>query len=426
MKRVMKKLSAILVSLLFSVVLFSQEYPENLLLLGGKNDYAFLVEKKSQRMFVYRADDTEPVSVFTITTGKNNGDKYTEGDEKTPLGVYFFTKILSGKKLPPLYGLKAFVMDYPNPFDLYEGKSGSGIWLHGSDDPLKPLTPYSTRGCVAMRNSDLIKVEPLIVLWRTPIIVEETIKFVDYSKVIKERDYFVRFVEGWRKAWESKNISRYMSYYSKDFSMDGKDYYEYRRFKDRLNRIYRYIKVKLYDLQIVKSSKYVVASFYQEYRSDKKYFAGTKRLYIKREGNSYKIIRESVKPGKLWKKREIVLRGEKLIAVENLSWENLPLKSTFRVKFEILNGISIKRGFYVLVKVFNRENDGVYVIGKRNMFFSDESLISPKKDGIKVFVKNRRKISLEFRYPERFNPERISVELYDLMGVLVFSESLNI
>ncbi len=422
----MKRLLIALISFFSFYFIFSYEYPENLLLLGDETDYALLVEKKNQRMFVYRGNEVKPVYVFTVTTGKNNGDKFSEGDEKTPLGVYFFTEILTGKKLPPLYGLKAFVMDYPNPFDIYESKTGSGIWLHGADDPLKPLTPFSTRGCVAMRNSDLIKVEPFITLYRTPIIVEEEVKFKEYKDVMKERKFFENFVYGWKRAWESKNIDDYMSYYSKDFRMGSRDFYEYRRFKDRLNRLYKFIKVNLYELQIVKSSKYVVASFYQEYRSDKKVFNGTKRLYIVKEGGGWKIVREYVRPSKLWKKRKIILKGKKLVSIEKLIWENDPVEGLFRVSFKLINGLMMKRGFYILLKIYNKEGGGVFVLGKKNSYYSDEENISPQQEGRKIFVNTVKDISFSIKYPDNFNPERIRVEVYDLMGVMIFSETLHI
>ena len=245
MKNFSKQFNLILIFILLLTVknAFSYRenlYPDNIILLE-KNNYAFLVEKKSQKMYVYRGMDIDPLLIFTITTGKNNGDKLYEGDEKTPEGVYFFIKILEGKKLPPLYGIRAFVMNYPNPFDLYEGKKGSGIWLHGAEDPFKPLTPFSTKGCVAMRNADLIKVSPLITLEKTPIINVEEINFVKVDKVKKMREKFKNLVFSWKKAWESRDINKYMYFYSKKFKNENMNYYDYWKFKDRLNKIYKFI-----------------------------------------------------------------------------------------------------------------------------------------------------------------------------------------
>ena len=94
-------------------------YPDNLLMIGQEKETAFLVEKRSQKMYLYQGNNPNPLMVFTITTGKNGGNKMSEGDEKTPLGIYFFTKTMEDDELPPLYGLRAFVMDYTNAVDTF-------------------------------------------------------------------------------------------------------------------------------------------------------------------------------------------------------------------------------------------------------------------------------------------------------------------
>ncbi|CAI6147276.1 MAG: hypothetical protein SPLUMA1_SPLUMAMAG1_01934 [uncultured Sulfurimonas sp.] len=56
-------------------------------------------------------------------------DKIREGDLRTPIGVYKLVKKLS--KVDSFYGPLAFATSYPNSYDKYLGKNGSGIWIHG-------------------------------------------------------------------------------------------------------------------------------------------------------------------------------------------------------------------------------------------------------------------------------------------------------
>jgi len=65
-------------------------------------------------------------------------EKVAEGDMRTPLGVYFIGSNLDPKSLKDFYGAGALTLNYPNPYDLRRGKTGSGIWVHGTP-------PSSTR-----------------------------------------------------------------------------------------------------------------------------------------------------------------------------------------------------------------------------------------------------------------------------------------
>ncbi len=431
MKILLKTVKTIL---FFTVILFIEisgySYNENLypfnIVLLSKNDYAILVEKKSQKMYIYRGGTNEPLMVFTITTGKNNGDKLYEGDEKTPLGIYFFTKILEGKKLPSMYGIKAFVTNYPNPYDIYTGKDGSGIWLHGTEDPFKPLTPFSTKGCVAMRNSDLIKVSPLIIIEKTPIINTEEIKFIKYEQTIKDRKLFMDLLNEWKKGWESRDIKKYIKFYSKNFKNGNRDYIAYKNFKERLNKIYKYIKIKLSDIQIFRTEKYVLMSFYQKYRSDRTKFQGIKRLYWIKENGEWKIIRENALANKRWSTKKPIIKGQKLIKVEDFKWGNDPVNSMFNLQFKIINNISTPIAGYLIIKILNQDNSG-YVFTRRRVFYMDDIRnITPEKQGKFFKIRTSKKINQSLKYGNNFYPKLISIEIYDLQGVLMYSEKINI
>jgi len=96
------------------------------------SEYAILVDKSAQKTYVIHKDNpTRPVRTFTSSTGENGGIKTKKNDRKTPEGIYFIIKSYVEKDLSPIYGARAFPLDYPNPIDKKEGRGGYGIWFHG-------------------------------------------------------------------------------------------------------------------------------------------------------------------------------------------------------------------------------------------------------------------------------------------------------
>ena len=68
----------------------------------------------------------------------------------------------SDRDLPDLYGIGAFPLNYPNELDQHQGKTGYGIWLHGTDKSYYSRPPLDSEGCVVLTNLDLDAVKPYI------------------------------------------------------------------------------------------------------------------------------------------------------------------------------------------------------------------------------------------------------------------------
>jgi murein L,D-transpeptidase YafK len=124
---------------------------------GADEEYAVIIEKKSQQLFLYGFQDGEfrEILRFPCSTGKIPGRKTLSGDSKTPEGVYFFIKEHLDKDLSPIYGAKAFPIDYPNLMDRRKGRGGNSIWLHGTN---KPLKKRDSNGCIVLEDADLLKI----------------------------------------------------------------------------------------------------------------------------------------------------------------------------------------------------------------------------------------------------------------------------
>ena len=174
-----------------------------------------------------------------------------------------------------------------------ESLRGDGIWLHGTD---KPLTSYSTNGCIVLDNRDVAELSQYIRLKQTPIIIEEKIVYTTPTELSEERERFRGYLAEWKKSWETKQLDDYMSFYSKDFQSKGLTWKRWRDHKYRLNQQYKNIQVTIDPPTILKHNHNVVAAFFQSYRSDHYINEGTKRLYLIKEGGDWRIIGEESDP----------------------------------------------------------------------------------------------------------------------------------
>lgn len=156
--------------------------PEPLLHIADGS--AIIVEKDTHRLYYYEGGKL--VKSIRVTTGKRRGDKLVEEDKKTPEGIYFLKKFLEDKELPAKYGARAITLDYPNPIDKFQGKTGFGIWIHGTNVPSRLERPYDSRGCVVMLNNDVLELAEMITLNSTPVIIVKKLNMLSQAESKKE------------------------------------------------------------------------------------------------------------------------------------------------------------------------------------------------------------------------------------------------
>lgn len=265
------------------------------ILENPEDSYVFLVEKMSQYLLVFRGKKLE--ELYPVTTGKNIGNKWFEGDGKTPEGIYYFTRFIPPEELSDIYGGLAVALNYPNPYDRFKGKTGGGIWLHGSNESNRNYLPFSTRGCIVASNTALEEsIFPKINLQNT---------LIGIYKVIPKKlnvDDVKTYILEWKKAWEIKDFKKYISFYSPHFTWEKGGFKEWVGYKRITVLGKKFIKVKISHLTILafreglnKEPSYYVAEFFQEYTSDTYSDKGIKRLYILKENGKLKILAEEFK-----------------------------------------------------------------------------------------------------------------------------------
>ncbi|MEJ2795257.1 L,D-transpeptidase family protein [Iodobacter sp. LRB] len=279
--------------------------PAHLLVFAPQQQYAILVDAEASRIYVFKNVDGVPTYVTDhyATIGKLGSDKFREGDQRTPLGVYFVNGHLSRPYLDKtrgaqadLYGVGAWPISFPNEIDKSEGRTGSGIWLHGVPANTYARAPWASNGCVAMSNEEMLDIAQYIQVGQTPVVIVPKAEWVTKVEWQSRRDAALSLVDGWREEWESLKTQPYLNRYAKQFkSDDGQDLARWSSQKISVSAGKSWSKIRLDNLSIYASggpNPRLTTSFKQDYRSNNLDNQMNKRQYWQQEDGIWKIIFE--------------------------------------------------------------------------------------------------------------------------------------
>lgn len=146
--------------------------------------YTLILNKHTKKLFVTKEieNNYSLIREFPVSLGKVPGKKERKGDQKTPEGVYSLIDLKLDEELPDKYGPFAAVLNYPNENDLKQGKTGDGIWIHGTGKD--QLTP-DTQGCIELSDKHLIQLYSYIRKGAKIIIASEKINITPVRKIIQ-------------------------------------------------------------------------------------------------------------------------------------------------------------------------------------------------------------------------------------------------
>ncbi|WP_226459246.1 L,D-transpeptidase family protein [Quatrionicoccus australiensis] len=274
--------------------------PRYLMQMPADQRYAIVVDTKRSRLYVYENDVANGgrprfIADYYVTQGKLGAEKVSEGDKKTPIGVYHVTSNLPRQKLGDLYGNGAYPLNYPNEWDKRQGRSGSGIWLHGTPSDTFARPPRASDGCVVLTNQDLDTVAKNLQIGLTPVIISNSIEWLSLDDWHKERNELNKTIDAWRADWESRDTDRFMKHYSKRFKSADQSFDQFAAQKKQVNAGKEWIKVKLDNLSVFRNpgkEEMIVVTFDQDYRSNNLNNQMKKRQYWLREDGRWKIIYE--------------------------------------------------------------------------------------------------------------------------------------
>jgi murein L,D-transpeptidase YafK len=269
--------------------------PSQFLALSPRNKHAIAVDASRSRLYLFENTSSGLILVgdYYISVGKSGIEKAVEGDLRTPLGVYFITSNLDPKSLRDFYGTGALPINYPNVLDSKRGKTGRGIWLHGTPPNQFSRPPLATDGCVVLANPDLDHLIRTVEVRTTPVVISPKLQWVPPHSARAESKPFEDTLAAWRNAKSSGNFEQLLSFYTADFNSHGKTLNEWApALRNELDKV-RGRSIQLKDLSYLRwtdAADTMVVTFGEV--PDGTRTGPTKRQYWVREGSQWKIFYE--------------------------------------------------------------------------------------------------------------------------------------
>ncbi len=272
--------------------------PRSVLQLRDDQKHVLVVDASRARLYVYENQhgQLKLVTDYYISHGRLGVNKSKAGDQKTPLGVYYITSRVPGPKLPQFYGTGALPINYPNEWDKRNGRSGSGIWLHGSPIDVYSRPPLSSDGCVVLTNPDINKLYGEVEVNNTPVIISDKVEFISRSRLASERNTVDQLIDAWRQDVQSLDTQRVAENYSHNFRSERGD--SAATWIDREHRILqgaRNLSVHVGDISVFfypGREDMIVATFTRKAVAGRFSNTARKRQYWIREKAGWKILSE--------------------------------------------------------------------------------------------------------------------------------------
>ncbi|MEQ1636435.1 MAG: L,D-transpeptidase [Methylococcales bacterium] len=166
-------------------------FPSEVVYLGQQYANVLVADISRSRLYVYD-NKLSLINSFYMSIGRKGAGKEKRNDGKTPIGTYFIDKRIDGQLLPDKYGDAAYPLNYPNAWDKIKGKTGHGIWLHGTAKNSYSRVPNATEGCISLANDDLKAIEQYIAQ-NTPIIIGNPVKWSSNRVAFNNAEFIKEF-----------------------------------------------------------------------------------------------------------------------------------------------------------------------------------------------------------------------------------------
>lgn len=269
--------------------------PSQFVALSPRNKHAIAIDTSRSRLYLFenRNSSLALIADHYISVGKSGVEKNTQGDSRTPLGIYFITSNLDPKTLKDFYGSGALPINYPNELDAKRGKTGFGIWLHGTPPAQFSRAPLATDGCVVLANPDLRQIIQTVEIRTTPVVISQRLQWVMPSLARAQSQTFEAALTAWQSAKSGGNLKQLLDFYSPDFSSNGLTLSQWTpTLRNEVDQV-RGRSIFLKDLSMLRwtdSVDTMVVTFGEVALGSR--HGPTKRQYWERRGNQWKIFHE--------------------------------------------------------------------------------------------------------------------------------------
>ncbi len=175
----------------------NQRVPAKLLRVGADRSAVLYVDLPAARLYVFGQghDELQKLADYYVSVGRRGYGKQREGDLKTPVGIYRIDGYIPGVQLDARYGFGALTTDYPNALDQRLQRTGSGIWLHGTEPGWINRAPRASEGCITLSNNDFAHLHRILgTTKQVPIIIDDSPEWVFVPTLKARRDSLIAAV----------------------------------------------------------------------------------------------------------------------------------------------------------------------------------------------------------------------------------------
>jgi L,D-transpeptidase catalytic domain len=178
--------------------------------------HAIAVDASRARLYLFEnsAQGLRRVADYYVTIGKQGAGKFIEGDQRTPLGVYFIAGHLAPQLIEERFGAGALPLNYPNAYDRVRGRTGGGIWLHGVPTDTYARPPLDSDGCVVLSNADLLALARRLPLRDTPVVIAREVHWVRHAAPAVAESSFLGVVKDWQAARLRNDVAALPRFYA--------------------------------------------------------------------------------------------------------------------------------------------------------------------------------------------------------------------
>ena len=176
--------------------------PTSLLKLEDKQRWAIYMDIPAKRLILFKneAGQLHEVKSFYASIGIAGHNKRREGDRKTPVGVYQITGFIPGRKLHERYGPGALTLNYPNEIDQLYERTGSGIWIHGTEPGFVNRSPRASDGCLSLANEDFLAISHIVKdAPFVPVVIDNAPEWVNVNEHNHRQKILWQTIEEWYK-----------------------------------------------------------------------------------------------------------------------------------------------------------------------------------------------------------------------------------
>lgn len=269
--------------------------PAEFLALAPTVRQAIAIDASKSRLYLFKHEAGKLVLTadYYVSVGKLGMGKLEEGDQRTPEGMYFIGRQIAGAKLPEFYGKGALTVNYPNDWDRAMGRSGSGIWLHGSPPDQFARLPQASDGCMVLSNADLTRLMRSVDKL-APVLVRDRLQWVANADAgqARERDAFMQVLTRWQQSWNQGDTSELGRLYAPELRSADDN----KPMQERMAAAFKSANTQLQDVSVYawKDAKGEIRI--ANFRLKSRHLAEpwSLRQYWRKTGNEWKLFSEDV------------------------------------------------------------------------------------------------------------------------------------